>query len=423
MKSLRLILKKKIKGGALQLVIAIALVLFLIIGIFLLRKNLTVSLLSSASVEEQLQLNIRSAVTYLEHKNESELEDSLTMTLFPELNDVTKIQIKPWGMFDVGIISSKIRNRQRKYACFLGRDFGDRNELPSLYFSDPNRYLSVGGFTYLGNNTHLPGFGVRKAYVNGIGYYREQLVFGASHQASGSLPGLNVELETRYNEFIALDADKIQVEWYEGDIIGGTLKRSFFEKPLLIKSTNDLELKDVELVGNIIIHADGILNIDSTAVIDQCLIVAKDIIIGSGFSGRGQFFATENIHAGERSCFFMPTIFTLINPLSGSVILEDFTTFTGNIILKDESRELRPILEIGDRCRLIGQIYCDGFCDFKAVLFGSLYTKGFVAITPNSFNQNYLLNACIDVERMPEEFGGINLIEGNPAFKEIEILF
>ena len=415
--------QKRIKAGALQLVIAVALVLFLLIGIFLLRKGLTGHLMAVVQTDEQLQLNLESEMVLLENRDESAAIDSSTFNLFPEFGDSTSYRLKPWGMFDVALISSRIRNQEKRAILLMGRAIGRKEELPSLYFSDPDRYLSVAGFTWLGNNTYLPGFGARKAYINGIGYFRETLVQGTSEKAAAELPELGEKLKARYADCFEDPEMTDASEYFSGNIEGATLKHSFGGNSLLIESTDDINLQGANLSGNIIIKSEGKITLDKTSRLDNCLVVGKSIRIEPGFRGRGQFFAADTLIIGSGSQLLMPTVVAVIDTSEiGFIGMGKDAALYGNIVFSSAGRVFRTGLKIEEACKIIGQVHCCGYADFSGTVFGSFYTKGFVSISERSFNQNLLLNVCIDAERLPDEYAGLNLIDDMAHLKYIERL-
>nr|WP_320154139.1 hypothetical protein [uncultured Draconibacterium sp.] len=419
---LKIGITKKIKAGALLLVIGIALILFMLIGLYMLRKGLTHRLLSAAHTEEQLRYNIQSAISFLENKED--IQTSYDFSFFPDLGDSTTIKINNWGFFDTGLINSKLNNQNKKGIFLLGGNLGARDELPSLYHSDPDRYLSIGGFTYLGTNTYLPRYGIRKAYVNGVGYYRDSLVYGEQHQAQLKLPNLSEKILLRYKQFISNPSASIATISPSDDYQSLALKRSFFDKTYLIESDHDIDLRGISLIGNIIVHSNGNILIDSTSTIDQCILIGQTIEVNSNFKGRGQLLAQKSIFIDENCRFYSPSILSVLNGSSqGKITLEEQVFFNGTILLKSTHSELDADLKIENTCKIIGQIYCDAFCDFNGVLFGSLFTNGFIQITPNSFNQNYLANACIDIERMPAEYSSINIFDNDAQFKYTDKLY
>ncbi|TKG88106.1 hypothetical protein EYV94_27620 [Puteibacter caeruleilacunae] len=416
-------MKQKINGGALQLVIAIALVLLLIIGTFLLRKGLTDHFLASAQTVSQLQRNISSSVTMLESRAATSQQDSIDVSLFPLLGDSTRINMKEWGLFDVAQIRTTIRNHSIGKAFLMGSDIGDRSVIPSLYMADPSRYLSIGGFAYIGNNSYLPGFGIRKGYVNGVGYYRDQLTFGKSYKAEKELPPLAGKHLSRLEMFISQGWNDPMVP-YDKDLETGPVRRSFLEPTLLIEVSDEAELQGVHLVGNIIVCSSGNIRIGGQTKIDQCLVVAESISIDPGFEGRGQFFASKSIKLGKGSKLKMPSVLAVHNTTEhAEITIEEGAELIGNII--SNSFDSKPTSQLGilDRTRIVGQVYCNGYCDFHGTLLGSLYTKGFITIKPGSFYQNYLVNVCIDSDRLPEEFMGVSLTKSNAKYRKLDELF
>lgn len=402
----------KLKAGALQFTIAFSLLVLMAVLSFLVFHELRGKELIAVQMHENLSRDIGSAVLILEESPALFSQDSSVFYLHADVfTDSVQVTVTEWGFYHCAVLQNQFRQISRQ-RTFLFTDDISRNQLkPSLYFSDPHRYLSIGGKTFLGNDSWLPAYGVRKAYVNGIGYYRDSLVQGSSHQAEDTLPALQTKLEKKYTQLLesitAADSSVDLAVISTAD----TVFNSFQSKRLIIHCPTDAVVENISLQGNIILTGTQI-DIRNTATLENCIILAESVKIEDQFRGSGQFIVSQAISAGD-SCIFDPlTVFyTESGSVAGSIHLGEECYFTGDIILPELVSSDSEILTIGEDTKMIGQVYCNGIISFKGTLFGSLFCRGFIHRMPNGLYNNYLFNVCIDYQRLPCEYGGLALTE------------
>ena len=401
----------KLKGGALQFTIAFALLVLMVVLSFLLYNQLRGNELLRLRMKEALYRDIRSASLILEESPALFEKDTSSFFLYSDVfADSVRVSVHPWGFYRLAVISEVHRRTAvRKY--FLFSDDLSKNELkPSLYFSDPHRYLSIGGSTYLGDGTWLPAYGVRKAYVNGIGYYRDSLVQGTSYEAKDSLPSPRENLKEMYTKTLEWANEADSTTTLEAIAGKGSLFNSFKNKTLAVLCPDDAELEDIRISGNVILCGKNLV-IRHTATLENCIVLARSIKIDDKFKGSGQFIAEQAISTGDSCTFGPPAVFySESGTIDGLIRLGGGCTFTGDIIQTEYVSPFAEILTLGKGTKLTGQVYCNGIVSVSAsVLFGSMFCRGFIYRTKKGVYNNFLLNVCIDYQRLPGEYGGIAL--------------
>jgi len=408
------ILKKKIQGGVLQYTIAFSLLILMMLTLFLVYTRLCSLEIIQAQNQTQLIENIRSSIVLLE--SEPDLFET-PVHRFQITGDsiyITEVNIGQWGFFDVADITSGYSQSRLSGMYLFSDNIRNNKILPSLYLSDPKHYLSVGGKTYLGNNSYLPASGIRKAYVGGVGYSRESFVQGNSYRAGNILPSLNKKWNERYLQ-VANTIEKSGNRMNIDDVHSDTISNSFSDTPLVIVCPDNYFLSHHCFEGNIIIAGTGI-TIDRTVILKNCIVFADSIALGKDFTGEAQFLAADRIETGKSSVLKVPSVLFLNNTKNTDrILLRESSEFQGDIIVANAIPGKKESLIIESGCRLVGQVYCNGYCSFEGTVFGSLYTRGFIKRSKNGLYENYLVDVCIDVEKMPAEYNGISLIENSSA--------
>lgn len=403
------ILLRKVKAGALQFTIAFALLVLMIMISFLLFNQLKGSEVVYIQINQGLSRDIDSAVLIMEEspayfeKGSSEI--CLNRDFFI---DSVHVMVKDWACFQY--VSFQERHYQFcKQKGFLFTDNIHRNKLrPSLYLSDPNKYLSVGGKTYLGANTYLPGFGVRKAYLDGVGFYRDSLVQGKANRSLPNLPDLNNDLKDKFKK----DSDGISSLDSIIDLVSikaDTIENSFLNKRLVIKCPNGVVIENLYVRGNIILLGTE-MEIKNSVTLENCIVLAQSITIEKRFCGSAQFISQNSINAGDSCKFFSPSVLYQDGDENCEGIhLGSACYVTGDIIQPSNTLANAEALTIGENTKIIGQVYCNGLVSFKGTLFGSMFCNGFMLRTPRGVFSNYLIDVCIDYDRLPKQYAGVSL--------------
>lgn len=415
------ILCLKVKGGALQYTILFSLLILMSLSLFLMYVRLSALEVYSSQKQSQLIDNIYSSIVLLEHKSNLFDRQKQRIQLLDDSTYINDIEILEWGFYDRAKIVSR-KGRQQLSKTFLFADnIKDNKRIPSLYMSGANQYLSVGGKAYLGTNTFLPAYGIRKSYVNGIGYNRDSLVQGNSYKAAKVLPKFNKSWESRYRNL------KNRIDKFTGknirELNQDSVAVSFSDETLIVNCPNNYSLENKYLSGNIILTGSKI-QIANTSRIHLCIVVADSIVVEDKFKGEVQLLAGKYIEIGKTSVLRVPSILYLNNTNNtDNILIKSQTVFQGDVIVPHPIRDSKEILTVEEGCKMIGQIYCNGYASFEGILFGSFYTNGFMKRSRNGLYENYLVDVCIDSKRLPAEYCGISLIEKSDAKVCAEELF
>ena len=408
------IYRQKLNAGALQYTIVFSLLILMMLGLFLLYAQISSIEILQSEKQSQIIENIKSSVTILEN-NQGMFNNSFNqMQLLDNEEYKTKINISEWGLYS--IVKIKAMHQQSQLSkIFLFTDNIRENDLsPSLYLSSSKHYLSVGGNTYLGNNTYLPAYGIRKAYVGGVGYERESLVQGKSYKASNTLPEINKTIKEKYfrlKNSANSSLNKTRIE----DLKIDTVFNSFDTQSLVVVCPPKYKISNTYFDGNIIITGDNI-SIENSVSIRNCIVIAKSILIDGKFVGQGQFFAENKIELGESANLKVPSILYLDNQnKEDQIIIKENSTIYGDIIVPNFTKEKQETIIIEAKSKIVGQVYCNGYLSFDATLFGSLFTNGFIKKDRRGLYENYLVNVCIDIDRLPKEYSGVSLIADSKA--------
>lgn len=406
--------RQKVKGGALQYTIVFSLLILMSLSLFLMYVQLSSLEVYSSQKRSQLIENINSAIVVLENQPLLFEKQKFWIQLLEDSTFATNIEISVWGLYDkVKIVSKKGLLQLSKIYLFADNVKKDK-QIPSLYLSGARQYLSIGGKAYLGNNTFFPGYGIRKSYVNGIGYNRDSLVQGNSFKAGNALPKLNKILEERYRNLkkqIDISASRTSLNELKHDSIAV----SFNDETLVLRCPDNYSLNDRYLSGNIVITGTRI-RIANTSCIHQCIVLADTIVVEKQFKGDVQLFAEDYIEIGESSVLKVPSVLYLNNSdKNDQIVVKSQTKFQGEIIIPHLNGDRKEVLVIEEGCKMIGQVYCNGYASFEGVLFGSFYATGFMKRSRSGLYENYLVDVCIDSKRLPDEYCGISLINKSNA--------
>lgn len=413
------ILKNRFKAGVMQYAIGIALLNLLVIMSYITFIQLKCHELDLYKINLQLQENIYSLVQFLEENPQYLITNNIELPYQKELSNYSnEVSIKEWGVFNIAIITSKYGEIGRTKIFLFADNIFRSTLLPSLYLSSPKSFLSISGKTYLGNNTYLPGYGIKDVSNEGNGYTRERLVHGKSYNASNQLPTLKKNLLDRINFYQQTDS-LIPINYLNRKT---SISNSFINKTILFISEDPIILQDISLTGNIKIISKKRIEVAENTELDGMILYAPEIEIKKGFCGNGQFYA-EKVIETEADCNFKASSLFYLNNLDmdAQINIGERNQIIGDIIIPNKNSETALIL--GEDDHFIGQVYCNGDVMIKGTFFGSLFTKGLISIDKRGKKLNFLDNICIDVERLPREFAGCDFFEKESKKKCIDELF
>ena len=417
------LISKKLKAGALQYVVLLSLLIFFLVGMFMLRAHYSNQLVNQVLIQEQLSDHIESTKVLL--KNNPELVDGegiRELDLFDIPSSLVRMEIWNWGVYNKVFLQTSWQNHRRE-ECFLLGDNIWEDERPSLYLADKNRYLSVCGETWLGGPVNLPALGVRKSYVDGVGYYRARAVQGEINRSNKSLPTLRNDLSQIFESAFNVNFQKDSVLLWDNVRID-SISGSFRNKTVCLWSPEPITLSNITLKGNIRLVSKQEIIIGEAVKLDQCIVVAPIVRFGDNFKGRAQVFARDSVHIGNNCKFKLPSVIYM-NGTNGKkeLAMMKNVQFAGEIVLDGINGKDAPVLKIGEGTRVEGFAYCNGTVELEGDIAGSLYTNRFLLKTSSALYENHLLNNRLDVSDLNTHYVGVSWFEKPKRKQYLECLY
>lgn len=355
---------------------------------------------------ERLQHNMHSGIEQLLANRNTTLADGKFIDLYNDGRDSMYLQKYAWGLYDVGVVQAYKLQDTLTCVFTIAREL-DSTKWCTLYLADEDRPLGVTGKTLINGDAYIPAAGVKSTYVDGRQYEGPtNIISGKTLRSKPLLPGLNEELVNALcTQFQVPRSINTSIN------LNGVISNSFKNKELpFMASKSILNLVNGKINGHVIIRSDTTIVIDSTMMLDNVLIFAKAIDVKSGFRGRCQLFATDSVSIGKRCVFLYPSAAGVIRSkrykaqIPVQIKLDAATRFNGILFTYEKEPDvLKPVIELGDRTDVSGQLYTAGYVrlsDKGNSIKGSIFCTRFLYRTAFSTFENYLINAQINSDEL-----------------------
>ena len=379
---------KKIRGSALQFTVIISVVIFIILGTFLLLA-FTYSKLNDRT--SNVIRNIYKAQDIIVKYSNNRLDTN---------QKEEKIEKTYWGGFEKVVSKSGEGIDSFLRAALLGTEIS--RELPRLYLADQNIPLVLAGRTKIAGDIFVPGKFVKPGSVAGEYFQGTKLVHGQVFKSQKDLP----ELEGGWLNYIDSIFSKKSI--VQANIKEENVQNSFLQNELILVDNSGV--LDYNLKGNVVLFSSKPILIKRSASIDQILIVAPKIKTESGFVG--SFHAITNIFESDTDCHFeYPSSVTTLKEDSenfNSIVIKAGTRFEGNLISLNPSNisnNSEGIL-INEDSEVLGFIYCEGDIEFYGKIRGSIYANKVLTEKKGSKYLNHLFSCTITDENLPITIAG-----------------
>lgn len=403
----------KINAGAIQYVLVLSVIIIIILFafislIFLQKKTLLKSDLYKATIHS----------TYLsfDHLNKQEIPyNSETKVKFSELEyEDTRILKKHWGLFDLAIVTSNLKNEKFQKIALLGNHNKNRK---ALYLQENNQPLKLVGNTKITGNVSLPKRGVSTGNIAGTAYYGSKLVYGTINTNAVQLPKIkNVE----YLQRLAKELPFENVKYFnlEDDI---KINQPFTEETLLFEADGSLSLRNMSLQGNVVIVSRTRVHIFPSAKLENVIIIAPEVIVESNANVTCQIFASKRILVKENSKLSYPSSLTLINDEvinkqeESGIEIKDGADVRGIVLYHSSYKKISYDTQvlISEKATVTGEVYCNKNFELLGVVNGFVYANSFIAKQSGGVYINHIYNGTINSENISEEYSGLFIEENN----------
>lgn len=403
-----------LSAGILPTVLIICLVIALfasaLIGLAYFRHQLLVR----DTVANQLSRNVESSLNYLLGSSNVDYHQPHRFDLYSTGNDSVQIEKCYWGLFDL-VKAKAFRGIHHSSTYALVGKKPDAWGKASLYLVDENRPLSLAGNTMITGPCFLPKAGVRAAYVEGKGFTGKQLIEGDIKPSKETLPALPEPLVNRLQHYGRL-REQIPANSIPLSKAVNLPQFSFEAPPINIHLPDGILLTNIRIAGNVVLISPGEVTIAASAQLEGLVILARKVIVQTGFTGNLQVLAQDTVIVEAACKFSYPSALVAFNQSGKSRIeLGEGSIVEGFLLVGSiEHESLNNTALVGKDALLAGQAYVDGMVELKGQVAGSLACRRFFMLTPTTLYENHLLDSEINVGKRSPYFFTSPLLSASP---------
>lgn len=417
----------KVQAGALQYVLVIAVIIALVIFAFISLIFLQQKIKSKYNFSKEAVYATQMGFDYLK-KNQISYTEKTEINFSKNAFQKTTILKKHWGIFDIAIIETRIKNESFKKIAILGTETKERD---ALYLQENNNSLVLVGKTKIIGNVSLPKLGVKSGNIAGTSYQGSQLIYGNTKTSKRTLPKIkNIDfLQGFYTAYerAAMKPFELSVE--------KKMHQSFEEETLLFESNLKITLENTSLSGNILIVSATEIEVSSSAILEDVLLIAPVITVKKNTKGNFQAIADTEIKVEENCALNYPTALVLLEKkiktqttnaqTSEKVQIEIAkNSHVKGIVLyytKETLLNYEPQLIIEEKAIVTGEVYCIKNLALKGSVFGTVYANNFIAKQSGGIYVNHIYNGIIDAKKLPRQFAGLQIEkESNTVAKWVQ---
>ncbi|WP_242412094.1 hypothetical protein [Flavobacterium sp. Root186] len=416
----------KLKSGALQFTVFIAVLIALLLASLVLYAYTFIYMKEqSKGAIENIQIADIGIQSLLEQKELN--SDTVTIDFIKKENQTIKTHLSQWGVFQKGVTITQFRKKKFTKTAIIG-SLIVADKSPTLFLQETHNALTVVGSTKIQGIAYLPTQGVNSGYIGGNSYYGTQLIYGRIEKSTSELP----KPEKAFLDALNFYLKEYKIDRQEDYInLNSSVKitNSFKEKTNGFYSQNAITLENKIISGNIIIKSETAIKVRKTALLNDLILIAPIIEIEDETIGSFQAIASKKITLGKKCNLSYPSALLLFQDNKNSVsdnsnynTLSENQIFIGEgSILKGcvtyiqtkETSDFQTQIVLEKDSKIKGQVYCNGNFEIKGTVSGSVYTKQFVANQAGSIFMNHVYNATIENETVPAIYGGI-ILEQQP---------
>lgn len=407
-------LLKKIKAGALQYVLVISVIIAIIIIAFIslvyLQQRMNIKHQFTKEAIAAVQLGFES----LKHQK-TPYDLKTPVHFYDNEIAVTTLIKKHWGIFDLAIVNSKVKNEFFQKIGLLGVQHSKRE---ALYLKDNNNALVLVGKTKITGTVSLPKQGVKSGNIAGVSFYGNPLINGSRKASSSSLPQIqNIEfVKDFYQNYLTNEMKSIELE------DGVKIHQSFTNTTGLYTATKPILLKNISLSGNIVVSSKTAIIVEASANLEDIILIAPKIKIEKNTTGNFQALARKSIEVASGCTLNYPTALILLNENDTSVQVfngEEQTkeqihvsknTLVKGMVVYCSDNNTSPYktqIQIDDSAVIKGEVYCSKNLALEGSVFGSVYTNHFIVKKSGGVYVNHLFNGTINVKKLPIQYVGL----------------
>lgn len=403
-------INKKVRGGALPLVITVLTIISLFISALYILIDHENRLINNWIQKDKNHRLLVSAVNILLMDQESPSE------MMRYIN-------KYWGIYEFGQVQVYVHNDTLTKHFLIGSKL-DSTDKFALYLQNSNRPLSFSGSGRIVGNAFLPEAGLRKSILEKNTYqYDEILVSGKKHPSKSELPKLDSlivhSLLSHFDKF-QFPAESLKI-W--NSIENNLNFVSFKDSPVCFYSENKIVLDNSYLKGAIILISEHSIKIHANSLLEDIILIAPVIHFEQKFQGSIQAFATDSIGVDNGVKLLFPSSLGIIqNDLPydltksniPSITLDSASMVQGVVFTIDNTshtQSFESLIKIKNGAKVHGQVFASGGLELRGEVWGITYSKNFFLQTAASQYENFVLDGVMNVHKLSPHYLGSSLIQ------------
>ncbi len=365
-----------------------------------------------------LSRNAHSALNFLAVSEQIPYRQPLVIDLYGTGEDSVSLLKREWGFFDMAMAKA-FRGRQAHGICGLLGATPDKTANTALYLSDEDQPLSLAGRSIIRGGCLLPEAGIRYETIEGKSFTGEAPKPAAIKQSGADAPELPAAFLARVRWLQGLPGDLPSLPTGR---MTDFRQRSFLEEPILFFSPGDF-LLSTPLEGNVIVCSRGTLTVSSTARLKNVILVAKKIIVRSGFEGNLQAIAHDTLLVESGCRLTYPSAVAAVGSGRCHLAIGSGAVLEGLAVVGSRNgNPLENTLSVEEGAQVTGQIYAGGMVMLRGSLHGSLACQRLYVLTPSALYENLLLDAEIDLDKRPKAFLASPLLTKGTRLKTLQWL-
>lgn len=386
-----------VKAHSLLYAVYVCLIVAVLCGGLLLLANLYNQLNLHYVTHESLYITNQSTVNYALGNGLVANEEILT-----EENTGIQSQftVKNHGLLPLLLIQSFTKKDTVASVHFIGQKVVNTNT--ALYMANFTQPLSVSGTVTIKGDVFLPTERIKESYIN-----NKPNIISIQGKKSISEIQLPILSEKCKSIFETRNSSKVSLNEFEkkNDSI---YVNSFFNETIEFQ-LGQTTLENKIIKGNFIISSNDSIYIRKNNVLEDVIIIAPKVAIEEGFEGTIQVFANESITIEKRVTLNYPSVIALYNnkeTKEAFVLIDEEVKIAGLVMLfgNDLIHLNKNTLEIKEKGKIMGNVYCSGILTLKSDVYGSVYTSKLNHKTPSSSYFNTIADITIDVTKKPKVF-------------------
>lgn len=405
----------KIKAGALQYVLVIAVIIAIVIFSFISLIYVQQRINTKYSFAKETMINTQMGFDYIK-TNTIAYHKATTLDFLDNPLATTTIVKKHWGIFDLAIVTSEIKKERFQKVGILGTQHKKKE---ALYLKENNQPLVVVGNTHIKGAVTLPKQGVRRGSISGISYYGNELISGTQKTSTTSLPPIK---NIAYLNYFTKNYLENDVEIFE---LATHLKRhqSFSKTTILHKDTSQIILSKVTLSGNIVIVSETSIVVKSSAALEDVILIAPSIRIESNTKGNFQAIASTFIEVESNCELKYPSALLLLDQSEQEtstmqeekelpqIKIANKNTIKGIVMYQSNNKatNYKTQISIAESAVITGEVYCSKNLEMLGSVHGTVYTDAFIVNKSGSIYNNHLYNGLINSELLPNQYAGLQI--------------